>query len=115
MEDDPGPFGRARIVADHQDCLAVFLRKPVDDVHDLVGAFAVEVAGRFVTEKEGRIGDDGPGDGHPLLLSAGQLAGIVLHAVGQSDDRQRGLDVFPALCLGQPGQEKRQFHVLKGG
>jgi len=31
---------------------------------------AVEVAGRFVADQEGRVGDDRAGDRHALLLAA---------------------------------------------
>jgi hypothetical protein len=33
----------------------------------------VEVAGGFVGEQHGRVIDDRPGDGHALLLTAGEL------------------------------------------
>ena len=36
----------------------------------------VQVTERFVQKHDGRFGDQGPGDGHALLLTAGQLCGI---------------------------------------
>ena len=39
------------------------------------------------------IGDDRARDGDALLLAAGHLARIVLGAVGQADDLERGLDM----------------------
>ena len=41
--------------------------------HDLVAALGVEVAGGLVGQQHGGLGDDGPGDGHALLLAAGEL------------------------------------------
>ena len=50
----------------------------LQELQDLVRALAVEVAGGLVAEQEGGVGHDGAGDGHPLLLPAGQLARLVL-------------------------------------
>ncbi len=73
----------------------------VSRVQDFVGAFAVKVAGGLVAEKEGRIGDDGAGDGDTLFLSAGKLARKVVHAVRQTDDAERGFDVFAPIGFGE--------------
>ncbi len=45
---------------------------------------AVQVAGRLVGEQDGRPGGEGAGQGDPLLLAAGELAGIVVPAVAQT-------------------------------
>jgi hypothetical protein len=58
-------------VRDHQHGLAEFLHEAMDQLHDFVGAFAVEIAGGLVAKEERGVGDDGAGDGHALLLSAG--------------------------------------------
>ncbi len=39
---------------------------------DGLARFGVEISGRLVGQDETRFIDEGPGDGHPLLLSAGQ-------------------------------------------
>src|SRR6266849_5450364 len=53
------------------------LRPPGRDdriqVPQLARRCAIQVAGRLVGEKQRRGVDQGPGDGHPLLLPAGQL------------------------------------------
>ena len=71
----------------------------VEQVQDLVGAPAVEVSRGLVAEEEGGVGHDGAGDGHALLLPAGELPRVVLHAVRQADDAQRRLHV---LAGGRP-------------
>ena len=95
--------------------LLIFLHQANDQIHDFIGAFAVEVAGRFVAEKEGWVGDDGAGNGDTLFLSAGELAGIVVHALGETDDAESGFDVLAAFGLGELGEQQRQLDVLKGG
>ena len=48
--------------------------KPLDEIHDFVGALAVEVARRFVAQQESGVGNDGARNADALLLSSGKLA-----------------------------------------
>ena len=45
---------------------------------------AVEVAGGLVREDERRVRHQRSSDGHALLLAAGELGGLVVHAVAQA-------------------------------
>jgi len=45
------------------------------DVHDLFARFGVEVSRGLVGHDQARRRDEGPRDGHPLLLAPRQLAG----------------------------------------
>ena len=110
-----GAGGNQGVVRDHQHGFMVVRDELLDQGHDFIGAFAVEVAGGLVAEQEGGIGDDGAGDGDALFLAAGELPGKVVHAVGQANDGKRGLDVRAALGLGEFGEQKRQLDVLKRG
>lgn len=47
--------------------------------------FVVEVAGRFVGEEDFRAVDEGAGQGHALLLAAGELRRVVSGAVAEPD------------------------------
>src|SRR5260370_39639864 len=87
----------------------------MDQLHDFIGAVAVEVAGGLVAEEKGWVGDDGAGDGYTLLLSAGELARIVVHAVGEADDAERGFDVLAAIGSRELGEQKRELDVLESG
>ncbi len=51
----------------------------------------VEVAGRLVGEEERRIGHERASDGDALLLTAGELARRVMHAVGERHRRREPL------------------------
>jgi hypothetical protein len=45
----------------------------------------VQVGGGLVGQDQRRVVGQGPGDGHPLLLAAGQVAGTVAEPVAQPD------------------------------
>jgi hypothetical protein len=106
-----GVFGRLRIVGDHHDGLVLAAIQRLQQIHDLFGVLAIEVAGRFVAHQQRGIGNDGPGDGDALLLSAGQLVRLVPGAIGQADQFQCCLHAPAPLRLGQAGQQQRHFHV----
>jgi len=66
----------------------------------------------LVGQDHGRA--EGPGDGHPLHLAAGQVRGLVVHAVGQVDllEHLRGpCTPFPGL---DSPEEQRQLAGLEG-
>ena len=82
VQGDLRALGRARVVGHHQDRLLVLAHEHVEELQDLAGALAVEVAGRLVAEQEGGVGHDGAGDGHALELAARELrAGSGSHPV----------------------------------
>ena len=61
-----------RIVGNDKDGHALFL-EGFDGLDDFIPGGAIQVAGGFVGKDDGRVHDDGPGDGYPLALSAGEL------------------------------------------
>src|ERR1700726_3967059 len=87
----------------------------MDQLHDFVGTLAVQVAGGLVAKEKRGVSDDSARNGHALLLSAGELARIVVHAFREADDAERGFDVLTALGLGELGEQQRQLNVLKRG
>ncbi len=68
-------------------------------VENLARALGVQVAGRLVGHQQQRIVDDRAGNRHALLLAAGELPRIVIHAVRQADDLQHGPHVLLPLAL----------------
>ena len=86
-EDDAaiGFGGDLGIVGDEDEGGAgalVVLKQEVEN-HAAVGG--VEVAGGLVGHDDGRLDDEGAGDGDALLLAAGELDGVVVHALGEAD------------------------------
>jgi len=66
----------------------------------------------LIGDQEGGIGDDGAGNGDPLLLAAGHLLGIVIHPVLQAHHAQRHLCMFDPFPSGEPGQVEGQLDVF---
>ena len=73
-----------------------------EDAVDLVAGPAVKLAGRLVGQQHDRFLDQGPGDGHPLLLAAGELPRAMVEPVAQTNLRQQ----FGGL-LTQFGRDRR--------
>src|ERR1700755_1682033 len=67
-QDAVGDRGGAGVVRDHDDRLADRVDRTAQQGQDLVAGCGVEVAGRLVGEQDGGPAEQGPGDGHPLLL-----------------------------------------------
>jgi hypothetical protein len=104
---------RVRIVRHHHHGLAEILVQFGKDGQDVVGRCGVQVAGRLVGQDQRRVGDNGARNRHALLLSTGELPGIVAQAVAQTDQLQRCGRVVQPLLLLQVGELERQLHVLK--
>ena len=86
------------------------------ELHDHLAVPRVQVAGGLVGEQEGRAAGDGPGHRHALLLAAGELGGVVVHAVGHLHPLQRLSRQRPAVGAGMSGAVgERQLHVLLDG
>jgi hypothetical protein len=52
---------------------------------DSLGIFGVEIAGGLIGEHDFRLIDDGAGDGHALLLSAGKLGWAMAQAASEAE------------------------------
>ena len=89
--------------------------KAVENFQYMPSGLGVQRAGRLVGHDNGRVGGDGPGDGYPLLLAAGHLAGLVGGAVKHGHPLQGRLAALVALIDADALVDKRQLHVLPGG
>ena len=84
-----------------------------EEFHYLLAVLGVEVTGGLVGEDELGIGDDGAGDGHPLLLTSGELLWEVGGTVGDVHALE---DVaYHLLALGglDLHVDEGQLHVLE--
>ena len=61
----------------------------LEDAHDLDAGAGVEVARRLVGQHDGRLVDERARDRHALLLPAGQLVGIVVIPLAETDAVER--------------------------
>ena len=82
---DPlGGGGDVVVVGDHEDRLAALV-EAAEQLDHLVPALGVEGARRLVGEQQGRLVGEGPGDGEPLALAAGERARGGLGLVRQAE------------------------------
>src|SRR4051812_10352769 len=75
-------------VRNQDDSLAAVVQR-LKDAHDLFGRARVEVAGRLVGEKHGRIGHERARDRHALLLASRKLRRMIVLAPFESDAMER--------------------------
>ena len=80
-----GGGGNRLAVGDEKDGGFLFASEASDELDDGVTGGGVEIAGGFVGEKNRRLVDEGAGDGGALKLSAGELVGAVVGAIGELD------------------------------
>jgi hypothetical protein len=104
--------GDARVVGDEHDRPTVRVQR-AQDVEDVMAGLRVEVAGRLVGEDDRRVGDDGPGDGDPLLLAAGQLPRLVPEAVAEAEPLEGLAGARLALAARDALVQQRRRDVLE--
>src|SRR5438034_11677358 len=83
MEDAVGVGEQTRVVRNDEDRGLLLVRGPAKKLDDLLPMLPVECAGRLVGEAESWILDEGPADGHALLLAARELSGPQRGFLGQ--------------------------------
>ena len=82
------------------------------DLH-VLAELEVQRAQRLVQKKDLRPVHDGPGDGHPLLLAAGEGIHRALAIAGQVDQGQGFLHPLRELRLRHLGDAQAKGHVLE--
>ena len=105
---------KARVVRDHANGRAAgvqFLQK----IHDRFAVARIEVAGRFVGEKNCRLAGEGARDRDALLLAAGKLAGQMFGAMSHADALERFGDELFSLACSHSAIGQRQFDVFVNG
>jgi hypothetical protein len=61
---------------DHHHVVPCSRFQHLEEPQHLVRGAAIEVAGGLIADQEHRIGDDGAGDGHALLLPPDSFRGL---------------------------------------
>src|SRR5258708_6572179 len=105
-----GAFGGSHecgIVCCEDEGAVRFAVELLHEVEDLSGCDGVEVGSRLVGEDEFRLAGHGPGDGHALPLSAGELIGPLAGPVAPTDPIQPGTGAVPP--------PRRRYRVAEGG
>ena len=84
----------------------------LEEGQHLPAGTGVQSAGGLVGQDHGGVAGQGPGDGHTLLLTAGELAGQVLALFGQPNPLQGADGPLMPLLGAHTGVEKGQLHIL---
>ena len=85
----------------------------LEEAQHLPAGAGVQGAGGLVGQDHRGVARQRPGDGHPLLLAAGELAGQVFALVRQPHPLQRADGPLMAFGSGHSGVEEGQLHVLQ--
>jgi hypothetical protein len=89
-------FGDVVFVGDEHDRVAFGLQT-IEQRHDFVAGLRVEVTSRFVGEDDRRLIDQGTGNRYTLPLTAGELVGLVRHALVHADRSESALRTLDAF------------------
>ena len=101
------------VVGDHDDGAALLVQL-LEQGHHLPAGLLIQRAGGLVGQQDRGVAHQRPGDGHALLLAAGELVGVVVHAVGKAHALQHLLRALLALAGRHARVDQRQLHVLLG-
>ena len=102
------------LVGDDHDGHAQLLVDLLEQIQNLAGGVGIQRGGGLVAEQHLRIHRQRTGDGHALLLTAGELAGIGLHAVAQAHEVEQLLRALLRVAPGHMGDLHRIAHVADG-
>src|SRR6185437_5466844 len=109
-----GVRGVPWIVRDHADRRAAAVQL-AEQLHHRFAVRRVEVTRRLVGEEDQWIAGDGAGDGDALLLTAGELCRVVLHAVAHANALEGVGDALLALGGRHAAVGERKLDVLVDG
>ena len=87
----------------------------LEQVEDGVCGLGVQGGGGLVTQQHLGVVGQGPGDGHPLLLAAGELAGIGVLLVCDVHQSQQPADLLGHLPLGKAAAPQGIGHISEHG
>jgi hypothetical protein len=87
--------------------------QPLEFHAHLVAQEGVQIGERLVEEEDARLDDEGPGQGHALLLPTRELAGVPGPQRAEPDELERALDPCSQLGLRHPAPPQAEGDVLE--
>lgn len=75
-----------------------------EEIHDFKGQFRIKVSSGLVSQNNLRIVDDGSSDSDSLLLSVGEMGGVIPHPVMKINHSQ-SIEDFPSDILSRYSQD----------
>ena len=109
--------GCLRIVRDHYDRLIKSIVQLAKHLQNQFRVFRIEIAGRFVSQDNGRPVHDGARQRHALLLAARKLEWLVMHLVFQvqhSENLAPAVGIVRAVSMNAFGQPQVAFGCQRG-
>ena len=85
----------------------------METLEDCLGCARVEIAGGLIRQQQARLVGQGSGHGHPLLLAAGKLGGLMVQTLGETKLAEKRARPFAALASVSPGDQGRQSDILQ--
>ena len=82
-----------------------------EEIEDVAAVGGVEVAGGLVGENDRRPENKCPSQSDALLLAAGELDGVVVHARGESDGGEEVAGARQAVAVGRVVELPREQDV----
>ena len=113
LNDAVGVRGHLHVVRHHDDGMALCMQLQQNLDH-LGAALRVQRAGRLVGQQHVAAVHEGARNAHALLLPAGQLARLVLQAVGHAQAREQRIGAFAAQSPWAPRIDGGYLHVADG-
>ena len=104
-----------RVMGDHDDGLVIFTVKQPQKIQNFIRRCPVKIPRGFITHQQTRVGNNGPGNGHPLFLPSGEFRRLVVLPVRQAHYGQGRLRPLLSFGATEAGQQKGQFHISQGG
>ncbi len=113
--DDPLRVLGDRHVVRHQDDRVSLGMQLAEDLHHFFAGAAVERAGGLVREDHLAAVHQRARDTHALLLAAGELPGLVAHAVLHAQPGEDGLGTLVARLASDARIDRRHFGIAQRG
>ena len=107
-------IGNRVVMGDHDDGEAFFVQF-IQEGEDITAGFGIEIAGWFVSQKQGWVGDQCSSDCHPLLLAAGKFAWSVAKPIAKPDSLEHVDRSLLPLDSGDGLVEQRHFDIFRDG
>src|SRR5258708_35884068 len=95
----------------HQ-CLAVLAIKATEQIHHIIGRFAIEIARWFVCPDDGRVVRQGTGNCHSLALLTLEFSRAMRSTVSEAHTIKHLESPLPGLSTGNLVDEHGQFYFL---
>src|SRR5262249_36604608 len=94
------------VMRNHDNCLIEFAIEFLKHVQNDFGVLRIQIAGRLISEQNGWPVDNGPGNSHSLLLTAGKFRWLVADLAFQPEKGKNFPEMLPvilAIAVNFPG------------